>query len=80
MLGIMMAFAIINLRGSAQNVPGSDDDNDVRTTIKVQVYPNPSDGQFRLETYFEGDRKPSVRIYDLTGKLVEDISDHQVSL
>ena len=43
--------------------------------MEISIYPNPSDGEFNFEAKSDFPVKVSLKIYNLTGKLVEDLSD-----
>lgn len=43
-------------------------------TRSLTVYPNPTHGKFRLKLEYSGADKVIVKLYDITGKLVQDIS------
>jgi hypothetical protein len=45
---------------------------------KVQVYPNPSDGNFQLTIDHQGEERILAKVFDITGKLVKDLSDELV--
>ena len=41
---------------------------------EIKVFPNPSDGRFQLTIEYQGPEKVTAKVYDITGKLVKDIS------
>ena len=41
---------------------------------EIKVFPNPSDGRFQLSFDYSGPEKLKAKVYDITGKLVKDIS------
>lgn len=43
--------------------------------LEVSLYPNPSQGKFRIELEVEDPGKVRARIYDMTGKLVKDLGE-----
>jgi hypothetical protein len=45
---------------------------------EVKVFPNPSDGRFQLSFEYSGQEKLKAKVFDITGKLVEDITDDLV--
>ena len=45
---------------------------------EIKVYPNPSDGRFQLSFDYSGDEKLNAKVFDITGKLVKDISNDLV--
>jgi len=51
----------------------------VEQTIKeVKVFPNPSDGRFKLTFEYVGDENVKAKVFDITGKQVKDISEDLV--
>jgi len=46
--------------------------------IEINVFPNPSDGRFQLSFDYDGKEKVNAKVYDITGKLVEDITEYLV--
>ncbi len=45
---------------------------------KIQVFPNPSDGRFQLTIDHQGEEKVKAKVFDITGKLVKNISEDLV--
>lgn len=45
-----------------------------RAISEVKVFPNPSDGRFQLSFDYSGKEKLVAKVFDITGKLVKDIS------
>lgn len=48
------------------------------TESEIKVYPNPSDGRFQLSFEYSGTEKIHAKVYDLTGKLVKNITEDLV--
>lgn len=44
-------------------------------SVSVHLFPNPSDGIFKIEIELETKEKVTAKIFDMTGKLVKDVSD-----
>ena len=42
---------------------------------QLKIFPNPSDGRFQLDFEYDGNKKVVAKIFDITGKLVKDISE-----
>ena len=42
---------------------------------QLKIFPNPSDGRFQLSLEYDGMKKVVAKIFDITGKLVKDISE-----
>jgi len=45
---------------------------------EVKVFPNPSDGRFKLTFEYKGQEKINAKVFDITGKQVKDISEDLV--
>jgi hypothetical protein len=45
---------------------------------KIKIYPNPTEGRFHFNMAYEGSQRVVAKVYDLTGKLIKDISDDLV--
>lgn len=45
---------------------------------EVKVFPNPSDGRFKISFNYSGEKKIVAKVFDITGKMVKDISDDLV--
>ena len=45
---------------------------------EVKVFPNPSDGRFKLTFEYMGQEKINAKVFDLTGKQIKDISEDLV--
>ncbi len=43
-------------------------------TEQLKIFPNPTDGKFQLTLNFGGMDKVVAKVYDMTGKLIKDIS------
>ena len=53
---------------------------ELKQEVQLKVFPNPSKGEFKVEVNLEVEGTVSAKIFDMTGKLVEDISSElQVS-
>ena len=44
----------------------------------IKVFPNPSDGRFQLTIDHQGEEKVLAKVFDITGKLVKNISEDLV--
>lgn len=44
----------------------------------LKIFPNPSDGRFQMSLEYAGDEKIVVKIFDITGNLVQDITDRLI--
>ena len=45
---------------------------------QMKISPNPSNGQFQLVLEYDGQEKITAKVFDITGKLVKDISEELV--
>jgi len=53
-----------------ENLPGFE-----LAESEVKVFPNPSDGRFQLTFEYEGKEKISAKVFDITGKMVKNITE-----
>ncbi len=54
--------------------PASGNLNTEWLSEQLKVFPNPSDGRFQLKLKYDGQEKVSAKVFDITGKLVKDIT------
>ena len=52
--------------------------NSDQLSDKMKIFPNPSDGRFQLNLEYVGQKKMTAKVFDITGKLIQDISDELV--
>ena len=45
---------------------------------QLKIFPNPSDGRFQLSLEYDGMKEVAAKVFDITGKLVQDISEDLV--
>jgi len=64
-IALLAVFLLLGTTGIAQ----SDEKEN-----SLKVFPNPSKGEFKVEVNIETEGAVSAKIFDMTGKLVEDIS------
>jgi hypothetical protein len=72
-LVLLVGLLCIQIPGHSQEenpLPGN-----ALTDVDIRVYPNPSDGNFHVEIRTERKVPITAEIYDMTGKLVSDLSD-----
>ena len=79
-IGILLGTISVSMSIFAHAVTLPDEDPaGVELTIKeVKVFPNPSDGRFQLSFDYSGQEKFIAKVFDITGKLVKDISNDLV--
>jgi hypothetical protein len=56
--------------------PGSPDPETIQLVEQIKIYPNPSNGQFQFQMDYDGKEKIEAKIYDITGKLILDITEN----
>ena len=79
-IGILLGTVIISghLYANAIILPDEDPAVEEHTIGEVKVFPNPSDGRFQLDFDYSGQEELKAKVFDITGKLVKDISDDLV--
>jgi len=79
-LGILLGILIVPGRSHALSfaVPDEDPAGVEDASMVIKVFPNPSDGRFQLSFDYSEDEKIVAKVYDITGKLVKDISNDLV--
>ncbi len=50
-----------------------------QAVTEIKVFPNPSDGRFQLTFDYSGKDKINAKVFDITGKLVKNISEDFVT-
>jgi len=75
--GILLAtfFVSMHLYSNTLVLPDDDPPNVELSVKEVKVFPNPSDGRFKLTFEYSGQEKINARVFDITGKQIKDISD-----
>ena len=63
-----------SVRSADGDIPGVE-----QSEKEIKVFPNPSDGRFQLTLDYNGSEKVTAKVYDITGKLVKDISEDLVT-
>jgi len=73
----LLGLSLIPRQLAAQGIVSSPADGSVKAEpdAQIQIYPNPNDGRFQLLIERAGSEKVIARIYDITGKLIEDLSE-----
>ena len=71
-------FVSTSLFPHAVLLPDEDPASEELTIKEVKVFPNPSDGRFQLSFEFSEEEKLVAKVFDITGKLVKDISNDLV--
>jgi len=78
--GILLCSIIVSQQLFSHSLAHPEDDpTGVEQTIsEVKVFPNPSDGRFQLSFEYSGLESLKAKVFDITGKEVEDITDDLV--
>ena len=78
---VLMGSSFISLYLFSHPVSPSDEDpvGLEQTVSEVKVFPNPSDGRFKLSFDYNGKEKLSAKVFDITGKQVKNISEDLVT-
>lgn len=66
-LGFILGVLLLPLQLEAQPA--------LQESVSVHLFPNPSDGDFKIEIELETEAKVSAKVFDMTGKLVKDVTD-----
>lgn len=74
MSALLAGFLFFALQGEALAQPSKEGEAQTKKSITVNLYPNPSNGEFRIEMNVEEEGKLTAKLFDMTGKLVEDLS------
>jgi len=76
-MGILLGTILVSTHLYSHTVVLPDEDPAVAelTISEVKVFPNPSDGRFQLSFNYSGQEKLKAKVFDITGKLVKDISN-----
>ena len=76
LLGIAICGMLLSQSAYSRTVPIDDQVilNKEKLTESLKIYPNPSDGRFQLTLEQRVTEKVSAKVYDITGKLIKDIS------
>lgn len=75
-LGILLATLLgsSNLYTHAGMIPNEAPSFEELNIDEVKVFPNPSDGRFQLSFDYSGPESLKAKVFDITGKLIKDIS------
>ena len=78
--GILLCSIIVSQHVFSHSLvhPEEDPKGVEQTISEVKVFPNPSDGRFQLNFEYSGQESLKAKVFDITGKEVEDITDDLV--
>jgi hypothetical protein len=71
-------FVSQHLLSNSTMLPGEDPLGIAQAVSEIAVFPNPSDGRFQMTFEYRGSEKISAKVFDLTGKLLQNISEELV--
>ena len=74
LLGLVVGILFFSIQSGAQSLPENKGAQTTKKSIVMSLYPNPSNGEFRIEMDLESKVGLRVKLFDMTGKLVEDLS------
>jgi len=74
LLGLVVGILFFSIQSEAQSLPENKGAQMTKESITLSLYPNPSNGEFRIEMDLESKVELQVKLFDMTGKLVEDLS------
>ncbi len=79
--GILLGGMLISqqLFSRSVNFPDRDIPGIEKVEKEIKVFPNPSDGRFQLTLDHNGAEKVTAKVYDITGKLIKNITDDLVT-
>jgi hypothetical protein len=79
-IGILLSTVIVSSHLYSHAIFQADEDlaGNELTASEIKVFPNPSDGRFQLSFDYSGHEKLKAKVYDITGKLIKDISNDLV--
>ena len=80
MVGMLMVGILISYPAFSQsaNIPDREVINSDLLSEKMKIFPNPSDGRFQIRLEYVGKEKITAKVFDITGKLILDISEDLV--
>ena len=80
-MGILLGTIFVSqqLISRSAMLPDEDPPGVEQTVSEVKVFPNPSDGRFQLTFDYSGKDKINAKVFDITGKLVKNISEDFVT-
>lgn len=74
LLSVGMLLSHVTFSQSS-NIPGHEIIDTEQLSDQLKIFPNPSDGRFQLSLEYDGMKEVVAKIFDITGKLVQDISE-----
>ncbi len=74
LLGLVLGVILFPIQSEAQSLPENKGAQMTKKSIALNLYPNPCNGEFRIDIDLENKVELRVKLFDMTGKLVEDLS------
>jgi len=74
-LGLCVLLLFVAFQSEAQTLPVHAGEQPEKVGITMKLYPNPSSGEFRIEISMEEKGTLTAKLFDMTGKMVQDLSD-----
>ena len=74
-LGLCVLLLFVAFQLEAQTLPVHAGERPEKVGITMKLYPNPSSGEFRIEISMEEKGTLTAKLFDMTGKMVQDLSD-----
>jgi hypothetical protein len=71
-ISVLALQAAYSSRNEKIQLPGASDE---QLKEKIRIFPNPTDGRFQIRMDLEMHDQIVAKVYDITGKLIKDISD-----
>jgi len=71
---LLFQAASLNAKHKIMVLPESD----IQISESIKIFPNPTNGRFNLSLAYEGNERIVAKVYDLTGKMIKDISNDLV--
>lgn len=79
-MGILLGTILLcpYVFSSSVTIAGESLSDPEKGVVEIRVFPNPSNGRFHLTIEDAGKEKVTAKVYDITGKLISDVSEDLV--
>ncbi len=74
LLGLVATLLFVARQSEAQTTPVTEGEQPLQKNITMNLFPNPSNGEFRVEMELAEKHLLTAKLFDMTGKMVEDLS------
>lgn len=80
LLGILLWVTLISLPAYSTPSYAFEDPrlSEKQMSDLINIFPNPTDGRFQINLKYEGNEKIAAKVYDITGKMIKDVSNDLV--